>query len=146
MVEKRVAEDAKPQVAGLEPCRLITPGDGRAGNLRSAPHEVLSDLVRLRITCLLDTTEWRRFTALCELAGISQDRLKRHFYLLRSRGYVTTTRLARESTSWALLTSYGETERTAYLHMLAALPVEIERHTTELRTKQPNWFCKVGAM
>ncbi|MEC3974301.1 transcriptional regulator [Amycolatopsis sp. H20-H5] len=113
-----------------------------AASLRAAPNEVLSDLVRLRLVSLLDTNRWCRFPFLCEATGISGDRLKRHFYLLRSRGYVLTVR-GKDGTGWALLTTHGQTQREEHLAQLGAL-LPCARSVAAMATaQQPDWFRAV---
>jgi hypothetical protein len=120
-----------------------TPGaPGMGGTFESAEDRVLPDLIRLHLLCLLETTQWRRFIFLCQTAGISQDRLKRHFLVLRSAGYVVTRRSA-DQAGWALLTSHGARRRAEYLDALMRLPGRTHDQVQAAQQMHPSWFGQV---
>ena len=100
---------------------------------------VLPNPLRLQLLCLLDVYEWRRFCFLCEAVGIPQDRLKRHFFVLCSHGYVETRR-GRGQEGWARLTDYGCAEREAYLTALAAMLPAARAEVEAVRCERPDWF------
>ncbi|MDX3187857.1 hypothetical protein PV458_05555 [Streptomyces sp. MN03-5084-2B] len=104
---------------------------------------VLPNPLRLQLLCLLDAREWRRFCFLCEVVGIPQDRLKRHFFVLCSHGYVETRR-GRGQEGWARLTEQGQFERRAYLATLASLPLAAKALVVTTRQTQPDWFEAVS--
>jgi hypothetical protein len=107
--------------------------------LPAADPPVLPNPLRLQLLCLLDVREWRRFPFLCEAVGVSQDRLKRHFFVLCSHGYVETRR-GRGQEGWARLTECGERERSAYLVALAAILPTAHGRVEAVRCEQPDWF------
>jgi DNA-binding transcriptional ArsR family regulator len=95
--------------------------------------------LRLQLLCLLDPGEWRRFSFLCDVVGIPQDRLKRHFFVLRSHGYVETRR-GRGQEGWARLTEHGDLEREAYLTALVTMLPTARAQVKTARGEQPDWF------
>jgi hypothetical protein len=107
--------------------------------ITARPEDVLTDLVRLHLVSLLDTEQWCRFTYLRHALELSNDRLKRHFYLLRSCGYVLTSRSA-IGTGWAHLTQQGATAREAQFAALANLLPAARRYAADQQTLQPDWF------
>ena len=106
--------------------------------------DVLPDTLRLHVLCLLDTGQWRRFTFVCQAAGITQDRLKRHFFALRSGGYVETRRgIGQEG--WARLTTHGAVQRDTYLSALVVLAGAAGDQVAIAQHEQPDWFAPVTA-
>jgi len=97
------------------------------------PEDVLTDLVSL-----LDTRQWCRLTYLRQALELSNDQLKRHFYLLRSWGYVLTSRSA-IGTSWARLTQQGAAAREARFAALANLLPAARRYAAN---QQPLPWCE----
>ncbi|OXM60014.1 transcriptional regulator [Amycolatopsis vastitatis] len=118
-------------------------GSTRVATFESAEDRVLPDLTRLHLLCLLETSQWRRFSFLCQAVGISQDRLKRQFFVMRSAGYLVTRRSA-DQAGWALLTSHGERRRAVYLDALTYLAARAQDQVQAAQQAQPDWFGQVA--
>lgn len=104
---------------------------------------VLSDITRLHLVSLLDTDEWCRFAYLRDALGLSDDRLKRHFYLLRSCGYADTTR-DKTGAGWACLTPLGATRRDAQFATLREVLSAVRHHLAAAQQSRPDWFTPVS--
>jgi hypothetical protein len=102
-------------------------------------HDGLADLIRLHLVSLLDTTHWCQFSYLRDALGLSDDRLKRHFHILRSHGYAGTAR-DKTGVGWAYLTPLGATRRDAQFTALRDMPSAARNHVTAARASHPDWF------
>jgi hypothetical protein len=111
-----------------------------APTLMAALHDDgLADLTRLHLMCLLDTTHWCQFSYLRDALGLSDDRLKRHFHILRSHGYAGTAR-DKTGVGWAYLTPLGAAGRDAQFAALRDVPPAARDHLTAARASRPDWF------
>ncbi|RSM40184.1 transcriptional regulator [Amycolatopsis balhimycina DSM 5908] len=110
----------------------------------AATHDtVLPDPLRVHLLCLLRDAQWCRFTFLCQATGVSQDRLKRQFFALRTAGYVDTRRGVGQE-GWARLTEHGIRQRDAYLARLAGLAERAAVQIAQDQHEQPDWFAPVS--
>jgi hypothetical protein len=105
-------------------------------------HPVLADVTRLHLVSLLDIDQWCRFAYLRETLGLTDDRLKRHFQLLRSRDYIDTIR-GIGGTGWARLTTLGAEHRDHQFAALQELRSVARAHAAATQTIQPDWFVPV---
>ena len=105
----------------------------------SAEDRALPDLTRLHLLLLLETSQWRRFTFLCQAIGINQDRLRRQFFVLRSAGYLITCRSA-DQAGWALLAPKGASRCAAYLDALGRLQAHAQDQVQAAEQTHPHWF------
>jgi hypothetical protein len=103
------------------------------------PDRALADLARLRLVFLLDTDYWCRFSYLRDALHLTDDRLRRHFHVLRSHGYAATSRDT-TGAGWAYLTPLGATRRDTQLAALLEIPAAARDHHTRTRASQPGWF------
>jgi hypothetical protein len=99
----------------------------------------LADLGRLHLVFLLDPTYWCRFSYLRDALHLTEDRLRRHFHVLRSHDYADTSR-DKTGAGWACLTPLGAARRNTQLAALLELPPAARGHVARTRASHPDWF------